>query len=264
MELIVDEWERRDREARWSPPGSSGSLARRARRGLLRGVTLVELLITMAIIAVITGIMFAGSGSLDSTRLKGSAMIIASAIHVAYAHANSTSKVVRLVFDFEQRTITLEESSSKLLLAKNDITGGAQAATEAERKAQEEGEALMKGPRPDRPRFTPTKAYGFGNKNTPGKPLETGIRFLQIETAHDDLPEKLGRSYLYFWPGGLTERAAIQLLKGGATLTPRNEDVLTVLVSPLTGKSTMKRGQFLMPRPRDDNEDSERLDSSVF
>ena len=41
----------------------------------------------------------------------------------------------------------------------------------------------------------------------------------------------------------------------------RDGDVLTILVSPLTGKAEMKKGRVSMPRPRDDNEESERRDT---
>src|SRR5262249_40075854 len=79
-----------------------------------------------------------------------------------------------------------------------------------------------------------------------------------------EMPETQGRSYLYFWPGGQTERAAIQLLKGSPTLTPNDRDVMTILVSPLTGKATIKWGRVPRPRPRDDVSESERIDATVF
>jgi general secretion pathway protein H len=221
-------------------------------------VTLIEVLVVLGIVCFVTGLGLLGSGVADSARLRRSAVMIASAVRVAYGHANATSKVVRLVFNLDQRTVAIEESSSQLWLAKNDRTGGAQAATEAERKAIEEAEAILQGPRPQRPSFRPVKAFGFSvDKGMSGKPLERNIRFLQIETAHQDDIVKTDQAYLYFWPGGQTERASIQLSIGGSTL---DAEVASILISPLTGKSDIRKGKVAMLRPRDDIEESERRD----
>jgi general secretion pathway protein H len=239
--------------------------ARDARRGRNRGsagITLVEVLITLAVIALLGGVAFLGIGVIESARLKRSAIMVAGAVRIAYAHANATGNTVRLVFDFEGRTVSLEESTSKLMLSKHgDRTGGAAAVTEAERAAQEEAESLLKGPAPPRPQFTPTKAFGFDpDEGKTGKELETGIRFLQVETGHQEDPET-ERAYLYFWPGGQTERAAIQLVRGRPGQEPAEDDIMTILVSPLTGKVELKKGKHEMERPRDDKEESEREDS---
>jgi general secretion pathway protein H len=224
----------------------------------LAGITLVEILITLAVMALLGGVSVLAMGVVESARLKRSGILVSSAIRVAYAHANATSKSVRLVFDFEERSITLEESTSKLLLARGDRTGGAAAATEAERLAQEEADQVLKAPKPPRPSFQPAKVFGFDpDDGKTGKVLEAGIRFLQIETAHQDEPE-LQRAYLYFWPGGETERAAIQIVRGRPGAEPEEDDILTVVVSPLTGKTELKKGRVAMPRPRDDSEESER------
>ncbi len=224
-----------------------------------RGVTLVEVLIVVAIVGVASGMAVLGSGVASSARLRRSSVLIASAIRVAYGHANATSRVVRLVFNLEQRTVGIEESTGDLWLAKNDRTGGAAAATDAERKALDESEAILKGPRAPRPSFRPVKTYGFNTqKDKPNKELETGIRFLQIETSHQDDAAKSDQAYLYFWPGGQTERAAIQLSIGGSTF---DGDIVTILVSPLTGKTDIRKGRVSMPRPRDDIEESERQDT---
>jgi general secretion pathway protein H len=228
------------------------------RRARERGVTLVEVLIVMAIVVMASGVAMLGSGVTDGARLKRSAIMIASAARVAYGRANATSKVVRLVFNLDQRTVSLEESSSQLWLEKNDRAGGAEAATAAERKAIEEADAILKGPRAPRPSFHPVKAFGFSpEKGITGKELERNIRFLQIETGHQDEVVKAGQAYLYFWPGGQTERASIQLSIGGSTF---DGDVASILISPLTGKTDIRKGKLNMPRPRDDSEESERQD----
>jgi general secretion pathway protein H len=224
-----------------------------------RGVTLVEVLIVLAVIGVTSGIAMLGTGVADGARLRRSAVLIASAVRVAYGHANATSKVVRLVFNFDQRTVSIEESSSQLWLAKNERSGGAQAATQAEMKAQEEADLILKGPRAPRPSFRPVKAFGFtAEKGIAGKTLENNIRFLQIETSHQDDVVKTDQAYLYFWPGGQTERASIQLSVGGSTL---DSDVSSIVIAPLTGKADIKKGRVPMPRPRDDVEASDRLDT---
>ena len=236
------------------------------RRGRERGVTLVELLITVAIIGVAVGLTMIGAGVSDSARLRRSSVMIASAIRVAYGHANATSKAVRLVFDLEARTVALEEETTRerstMRISKNDVTGGAAAATEAEKKAIDDADQIVKGPRAPRPSFQRVKAFGFDvGKDRPGKELEKNIRFLQIETAHQDEIVKAGRAYLYFWPGGQTERAAIQLYVRTSSDLTVDADVMTILVSPLTGKAALRRGKAAMARPRDDAEESERRDT---
>lgn len=215
----------------------------------------------MAVMSLLTGMAFFGMGVVEGARLKRSAVMISSAIRAAYSHANATSKTTRLVFDFETRRVTLEESTAKLMLSKGSKTGGAAAVTEAERIAQEEAERIVKGPPVTKPQFSPAKVLGFDpDDDKPGKELETGIRFLQVETEHQDEPET-ERGYLYFWPGGQTERASIQLVIGRSGQEPDERDVISIVVAPLTGKTEIVKGPAAMPRPRDDREESEREDS---
>lgn len=230
------------------------------RRGQ-HGVTLIEVLVVLGMIALLSGAAMLGTGVLAGARLKRSASMLAGAVRIAYAHANAKSRPVRLVFDFEGRSLLLEESTGTLAVKKNDRTGGAAAATEAEQAAIEEAESILKGPRVARPTFQATKAFGWSVEDEkPGKELERGIRFLQVETSHQEEPINEGRAYLYFWPGGQTERAAIQLVISDAAEDDPSS-ALTVLISPLTGKAEIKKGKVEMPKPRDADEESEREDS---
>jgi general secretion pathway protein H len=61
-----------------------------------------------------------------------------------------------------------------------------------------------------------------------------------------------GRGYIYFWPGGLTERAYIQLKRAGG-----GEEALTVIVSPLTGRTKIEKGLVDLPEPRTDKEEDQ-------
>lgn len=245
---------------------SAHSVRRRSeRRWLGGGLTLIEVLVVMAIVAIIMGAVVVGSGQLASSRLRHSSTMIAGAIRVGFSRASATSKSVRLVMDFEKSEIWLEEGSQPMLVQSKDITGtgGAAAATTAEKEALEEGGRILKGPTAPRAAFTEISPMGLA-ASEPGKghkPLERGIKFRMVQTGHDEEPRKEGRAYLYFWPGGQTERAAIQLKVGEANA---DEDAITLMVAPLTGKVTVKNGAVDLPTPVDDKEKSEREDPGAF
>lgn len=232
------------------------------RRSSMRGFTLLEMLVTVALIGVVTGAMLLGSGALASARLKRSATLVAGAVRVAYNHANATSRPVRLVFDFDGRSITLEEGAGRMLLRHGEASGGAMSATEAEAEAQAAAEEISEGPKAPRASFQPVRAEGFESEDAkPGKELSRGIYFRHVEVEHEDDPVESERAYLYFWPGGQTERAAIQLMMGSDPTDVDDDDIITLLVAPLTGKVEILGGAVDMPRPATDEEASERDDT---
>jgi general secretion pathway protein H len=231
----------------------------RARAG---GLTLIEIMVVIAIIGIVTAVAVAGSMQLPSARLRRSAVMITSAIKVAYTRATATSRDLRLVMDLDNQKIWLEESDLPMLTQSRDKTGtgGADPVTTAEQAAVAEGAKIVKGPPIPKPRFHPIEAYGFGDLESGkgGRPLQNGIAFLSVQSEHDDAPRTEGRAYLYFWPGGRTERAAVQLRIGKS---PRLDQALTMLVAPLTGKVTMKNGAVDLQIPTDDSQASEREDT---
>jgi general secretion pathway protein H len=77
------------------------------------------------------------------------------------------------------------------------------------------------------------------------------VQVASVETEHDEEPVTEGRAYVYFWPGGITERAAIRLKR-----SDNSEDGLTVLLSPLTGRASIQRGKASFPPPREDPDGS--------
>ncbi len=238
-----------------------------AARGSRRAATLIEVLVALSIVALLAGGMFAGIGMVKRSRLREAATFVSSAVRVAYMHANSTSHPTRLVFDFENRTITLQDTEGPFYV-QQDRTGGAAGATEAEKEAVEAGESIADGAKKARPEFHDVKrsaldvvaqvrendeGYGKGTQGG-GKELPKGVTFRQVEVGHEEDPVTREQVYLYFWPGGMTERAAIQLQMGeGAEVPP--DDVMTVLVQPLTGGVRIDNGTIEMQRPRRGDED---------
>jgi general secretion pathway protein H len=145
--------------------------------------------------------------------------------------------------------------------------------------AQAEGESIVKGPKIARAHFhqvkgisltadqvAPPKEEAPVKEGDPpaakgGLPLPRGITFRNVQSVHDDEPRTSGRAYLYFWPGGLTERSSIQLRIGKSE---EDGDTLSLIVSPLTGKVSVKNGPIALVIPTNDKEASERDDNGAF
>jgi general secretion pathway protein H len=215
-----------------------------------RGLSLVEVLVVVALIALMSAGVLFGSGMLGSSRQRQAATLVMSGVRMGMARANSTGRPVRMVFDLDKDRVALEEASEGKMLRekeKDNTGGGAEAATEAEQKARAEAERILEGPRAPRAAFKPVKQFGFdGDDEAGGRGFEPGVQFRSIQTEHDEEPRTEGRGYLYFWPGGGTERASIQIGRG--------DDVLTVLVSPLTGRAKIEKGAVKLEAPKNDSD----------
>jgi len=214
-----------------------------------RGVTLVEVLIVVVLIALLAGGVIFGSGMLGSSKLRSAATLVATAVRAGIARANSTGRPTRLALDLEGERVTLEEAtSSRMLREKSKPAGGAQVATEAEQAAKAESERILDGPKAPRTGFVAVPAFA---DSPTGRELGSGIDLVQVDTEHDEEPVTSGRAYVYFWPGGIAERAHVQLRRAG------DPEGLTVIVSALTGRTRVQRGRLDLPKVRSDKEEDQ-------
>lgn len=205
-------------------------------------MTLVEVLIVVALVALVTAGVASGSGLFGSTRMRSASMLILSAIRVGMTHANTTGLPTRLVLDLEGRRVWLEETQGRMLRRLGDDEGdpsaGAAAATDAERAATEEAQRVVDGPREPPPQFVAVEKGVFQ-----GRELGRDIQFKYVQTEHDVDPRVEGRAYLYFWPGGGTEKAIIVLTR------PGDDEGLSIVVSALTGRAQIVRGTLEYDEP---------------
>ena len=240
--------------------GSSTCCTRRRseRRRGCRGGSPSSSAICVALIAVVTGLAMMGGSVADGARLKHSAVMIAGAVRIAYGHANATSKVVRLVFDIDARTVSIEEASS-------DLSSRATTSPAAPRRRPKP----RRRPRRSRTRSSRARARrgrcsrrsrrrgGIPDKDKSGRELEKNIRSSRSRPVTPICREDRPRlPLLLAWR---PDRA-----RGDPDHDQEQHidaDALTILISPLTGKTDLRRGRLTMPRPRDDVDASERQDT---
>lgn len=221
-----------------------------------RGFTLVEVLLVVALMAIMSAMVVSGSGMLSGTRMRSAGALIMSSVRMAMSRSNAIGRPVRLVFDIDAGRLMMEETRGRMLrVTKHDegAKAGAQAATEAEQIAAEYARDIIQGPRAPEAVFTPVPSFGSdGDDPAQGRELGKDIRFVQVQTEHDADARVEGRAYLYFWPGGGTERAAIQITR------PGDHVGLTVLISALTGRAKLERGRVELEEARHDTDFQER------
>jgi general secretion pathway protein H len=219
-------------------------------------MTLIEILLVLALVALIAGGVMSGTGALGGSRQRAAATLVLTAVRLAMTQANSNGVPVRIVFDIDQSRIWIEETRSRMLRSntedEDDLTAGAAAATEAENRAADEAKRIVEGPREPPPQFSPLPLLGVDPDDEGlGRALGGDVKFVGIQTEHDPEVRTEGRAYLYFWPGGGTEKAIVSLGR------PDNEPV-NVLVSALTGRAQIVRGEIEFERPDIDPKLGER------
>lgn len=230
---------------------------RRPPRARQRGLTLIEVVIAVALIALLSGSLLFGRNMLVGTRLRATATLIVSSVRYGLTRANATGKPTRLVLDFDKKQVSIEEAATSLMLRdkSKDPSAGAAPASSAEAKARAEADRIIEGPHAAPARFSKLADVGGAVEELAnGRSLGDGVELVQVRTEHDEVALREGRAYIYFWPGGTTERAIVQLKKAGD-----KETALTIVLSPLTGRAKIEKGAVEFPEPRGfDEEYSER------
>lgn len=207
------------------------------------------------------GIAAVGFFGTSTSRLRRGATMVSGATRLAYAHATATSKTVRLIFNFGTSTIRMEETKDRHLM-KDPLLFDAANEAEAEALAASDATTLRTPPASfDAVNLRKASGMRWGrdeeeDEDNPELELPRDIQFWQIDVEHQAEPVNEGLAYLYFFPGGQTENASIQL-RIANTDPDSKTGFLSVLVSPLTGKVNILGGRVDAPKPRDDIEASE-------
>ncbi len=213
-------------------------------------MTLIELLIVIALIAIFAGTLLFGTGVFGGAEQRAAASLVVVGVRKGLARANATGMPVRLTLDFETKRVVLEESSSVLALREAPLKKNETQADRILAQAEKESDQIVAGPVPHRPEFHALDILGQDG-DSPGRQFGSKTELRLVQTEHDEEPVTSGRAHLFFWPGGVTERAVVQIGQG-------DNDGLTVVISPLTGRARIERGRIDLPEGKLGDEFSER------
>lgn len=200
-------------------------------------MTLLEVGIALAIAAGIVALIVPAIGNVARVQLRQKSGQLAGGIRSLYGASAVAGRTCRIVFDLDAATYWSECAQGAVRLAAEGerARNGARETTREEEllaTVAQRGDAVSEE---DRTRAELARKSAFTPTNDiPKTELGKSVRFADVWVSHQPERYVSGKAFLYFWPSGLTETAAIHLKQG--------DDVNTLLVSPLTGKVRIASG----------------------
>ena len=228
-----------------------------AQRPRERGFTLIEIIIVLAIVALIMSLGVRGFRSLARSDLRASATNLAGAMRFLFDRASTTGKTHRLVIDIEAGRYWAEVSDDKFYVPREAESLDAarrredkEAQEDAERRAAEEkasssaatemfgassalpSDSSYDPSKLDIGEFHPKRARFAAFKDLALKPVTLNKRVVirSVYTPRLTEPITTGRAYVYFFPLGQTEPAIVTLGE------PSGDAVFSLVAHPLTGR----------------------------
>ncbi|MCM8764143.1 MAG: hypothetical protein NC830_02105 [Candidatus Omnitrophica bacterium] len=250
------------------------------------GMTFMEIMIVISIIALVTSGVILGFTSLSHSRLRSSAYMLSAAAHRAFSLSTSRNESVRLVIDFENNSIDFESTEGKVLIDRNNpdqmdseneeekekdkyqMAGEKESRVSLSSKNNSSGETKsMEGKfdlgakalaekikagfhEGEVPRYKPPRFSPIDDPMLKEKKLENGVRFFTVYSQMMEEEKKNGRAYIYFSPDGTSDHTAIQI-------TGKSGEIYTVEILPTSARTRIYNYPFV-PDFSEDEEEMER------
>lgn len=169
---------------------------RRSILGDRRGFTLTEILVVVALIALLSAVALPSISNLFKVSLRSLSRELATAIRESYNSTVITGRVHRVVYDLDNGQYWVESGPEGALL---------DSAAARERKEQEKRWAKSDEVKPDE-RFKLEKTVTRKKQTLP-----SGVKFVRVRTDSNRTGVTEGVAYTHFFPQGITEPTVIQL-----------------------------------------------------
>jgi general secretion pathway protein H len=200
-------------------------------------MTLIEIGIALAIVAGLMAIAVPALSSVARVQLRQKSGQLAAGIRAMRGSAALSGHSCRMVFDLDANAYWSECAKTTVRLA-----GGGERAHDGARETTRDEELLAAADAEhlsdeDRARLELARKAAFQpSSDIPRTELGASVRFVDVWVQHQPERYTSGKAFLYFWPSGLTENAAVHVAQG--------DDVNTLLVSPLTGRVKVASGRI--------------------
>ena len=204
-----------------------------------RGVTLIEIILVLAILSLIMGIATPMLSGVTAANLKGAAGGVSGAIRYMFNQAGLSGAWCRMQFELQGRGYKAECADKPFYLSPKRESANA----EGERVEEDEEDTKHLSSDDEEAKEREKLKASFREIKTTvirSSKLPEEIRFDGVWTGHQKDRFTKGTAYLYFFPGGYTERAYIHI-------ADEKNHIFTVMVAPLTGRVTIEPDYVEVP-----------------
>jgi general secretion pathway protein H len=191
-----------------------------------RGFTLIELMVVIAVAAVISAAAVPALRGVTGANARQAAGELAGSLRYLFDTAALRHATCRLAIDIDGHAFWPECAPGPLALARQDQTS--RVSRELEERFPDERD-------PDRRRLMAQTRFGaFADRLAPRRTLPGKTTFgpVRIEGRSQAIEE--GVAYVHFFPGGQAQRAFIPVVDGELTYT--------VVLEPFTGRARVVAG----------------------
>lgn len=185
-----------------------------------RGFTLIEIIVVVALIALITSVSIGGISTYFKVSLDTATGELASIVKEAYNSAVVTGKVHRVAYDIDKKEYWVEVGPANMLLDSEE----SRKADEKRRKLTDDKESKKESP------FTLEKRILRKKKSLPN-----GVSFDEIKTEQSKEWKTSGIAYTHIFPHGITEKTVIHIKDNG-------EHKITLILTAILGKTKQMDG----------------------
>ncbi len=205
----------------------------RARLRAEQGVTLLEISVVLIVMGLLASGVVTGLRAVNKSDLRSACSKIVAGSRFAYSRAVTQGNTVRMLFDFRNGTMAIEEADVAVTLTDPNAENDDEEAEVIDPWAA--AEARLSGTFKTEGHTSPFSAVS-GRDGNPrdkykAKELADGVTIRKLITPHEPDARTEGQGAIYFFPGGIGERAVIQLAQG--------DTVYSVAIHPLTGAATV-------------------------
>jgi general secretion pathway protein H len=222
-----------------------------------KGFTLVEVMVTIGVIAVLFAGVVYGVGAVTGSKAKEGTALLSATIRSLYDTAALSGRTCRLVFELPKERDDDGQVKYRAECAKGAVTASAKRDDELrdldknEREKKQNDDRLKRLDSDSAPTVEQLQARekqrveeqaafsGFASDDVGERTLPKEVR-MEIWTGKQRSAAKTGKAFLYFFPQGFTEKAHLVVRQG--------KNAWTVVVSPLTGKTSVVGEALEVPR----------------
>ncbi len=210
-----------------------------------RGFTLIEIMVTVAVIALIMGLTAFTLQDLFGEKISTTADQLSGTIKYVYNEAAVKNQYYRLLIDFGARTFSVEsaEDPFKIVATPDGTPDDPSVGSEPKASTAPNTDANAPEPEPEG-----AAQVSFNQEtNFLLKPIEipSGVRIKDVYVEHYGKKVESGKVAIYFFPNGWVEKAVINLTD------EKEESFYSIEVFPATGRSKI-RSEYFEYKPEDE------------